>query len=298
MSSLYEIMAGLPEGYVLRTYASLKVLEMTAKEVRDKLEHNDQEGNQYIVILGLSKQAAERLGGDPPRLGDVVYRFTLDGSTGVLKVVPSWPHERVTGDFNLQLSALFTTAGVPLGDFGWARSMRYPGTSSDRQKEADECLVPATRMPTGQTEGWPTLVFETGVSESLSRLRNDARWWFNNSKGAVRIVLVISIKRSGNKEVTIEKWQLLPPGAPQPVTRAVIDSFRYIHPAPMPPLVHQPAVSQHPYDAQVIKITQNSVTGGPLVLPFRALMDRPPQGQERDIVLHDQELRFCSRSVF
>ena len=56
------------------------------------------------------------------------------------------------------------------------------------------------------------MVIEAGVSESLSKLRNEANWWFNQSNGLVRIVLVISIN-STQRKITTQRWQwqLLPP---------------------------------------------------------------------------------------
>lgn len=50
---------------------------------------------------------------------------------------------------------------------------------------------------------WPTLVMEVGVHESLERLRDDAEWWLVNSKGAVKVVLLIAYL--GKERFTIEK---------------------------------------------------------------------------------------------
>lgn len=297
MPSIYDPMAGLPADYVLRNFTNIKSLKKIAEDVLRDLEESDYQGNQWIVVLGLTQSACDRLSGDEPRLGDISYRITLDGSVGIFKVAPGWPHEGITGDFQTQLERLFGSMGVPLGDYAWRRAARYTGSISNRRKESDECLVPATRMPTGLTQGWPSMVIETGVSESLPRLRNDANWWFNYSNGLVRIVLVISVNKV-LKELIIEKWQLLPPFSPNPITRAALNQIRQQLPAPMPPRVHQPAATQRSYDAQVIKITANNITGAPLVLPFLALFDRPPSGNEADIVLGLQELRYCTRLLF
>lgn len=162
--------------------------------------------------------------------------------------------------------------GVPLDDYAWSRATSYTGSISSRREEPDECLVPRTRMPTGSTQCWSTMVIETGVSESLPKLRNDASWWFNHFNGAVRIVPVLSVNKA-QKEL-IEKWQLLP----SPIIRAASGQIRQELPAPLPPRLHQPAATQHYYDAQVIKTTANNITGAPLVLSFLALFD-PTQGK-------------------
>lgn len=251
-------------------------------------------GLSFLVLPSLRV----RLSGDEPRLGGIPYRIILDGSVGVLKVIPGWLHEGITSDFHNQLERLLGIMGVPLDDYyAWRRATSYTGSISSRRKEPDECLVPSTRIPTGSTQGWPTMVIETGVSESLPKLRNDADWWFNNSNGAVRIVLVISVNKT-RKELIVEKWQLLPPLSANPTDLAALDQIRQELPAPLPPRLHQPAATQPSYDAQVIKITANNITGAPLVLPFLALFDRPPRGNEVDIVLGLQELRYCTRALF
>jgi hypothetical protein len=47
-------------------------------------------------------------------------------------------------------------------------------------------------------------VFESGYSESLARLRIDARLWFHHSLGDIKIVILISIDRV-HKGLLIEK---------------------------------------------------------------------------------------------
>lgn len=114
----------------------------------------------------------------------------------------------------------------------------------------------------GQVTRWPTLAIETGVSESLPRLHQDAAWWFRNSRGDTRIVLVMSLKKM-TQEIFLEKWQS----------------------APANTLIQQQPVSQQPFVLQEIRITKTSVFGGPLVLPFEALFCRPPQGAvQREIL--------------
>jgi hypothetical protein len=44
-------------------------------------------------------------------------------------------------------------------------------------------------------------------------------------------------------------------------------------------------------------MTQTTVTGGPLVLPFEALFTRLPQGTEIDVTLNQQALIDCLRDL-
>lgn len=158
-------------------------------------------------------------------------------------------------------------------------------------KQPDECLWPPARRG-GQTITWPTLVFETGVSESLSRRRRDAAWWFANSEGQVRIVLVMTVQKSHQK-LLIEKWQLAQPNSPSPLTDAAALQLRQQVPPPLPPLTKQPRGTQRPFALQAIEVTPTGVSGAPLVLPFEALFCRPPQGNERDIIIISHMLTKC-----
>lgn len=107
----------------------------------------------------------------------------------VIKLMPSEKHE----------SAHITLADeIQEKDIQWGipRENRLKGlggtTFSGRgsSKEADTTFRPISR-PIG---GWPTIVFESGLSEGLARLRADARWWLMNSGGDVNIILIISVK--------------------------------------------------------------------------------------------------------
>ncbi|KAJ5565638.1 hypothetical protein N7535_007276 [Penicillium sp. DV-2018c] len=42
---------------------------------------------------------------------------------------------------------------------------------------------------------WPTVVVEVGVSESYRKLRADADWWLPNSRGDVKLVVIVSVSR-------------------------------------------------------------------------------------------------------
>lgn len=103
------------------------------------------------------------------------------------------------------------------------------------KRERDQGFSPSARWPSSTSLQWPTVVVETGVSESLPRLLQDARWWFGASGGEVRMVIIISIKKTA---VHFEQWQLAPPNAPRPLTRAYIDSLRR-SPGNVPPVTSE-----------------------------------------------------------
>lgn len=65
---------------------------------------------------------------------------------------------------------------------------RYYGTNSAKEGDAGFRPMPERR----RIDDWPTFVIESGVSESLARLRIDAGWWLINPKGDVKLVIAIS----------------------------------------------------------------------------------------------------------
>ena len=81
-------------------------------------------------------------------------------------------------------------------------------------KEGDSAFKPLSIRP--READWPTIVLESGWSESLTRLRQDAHIWLENSGGDVKIVLLFSIGRTA-RTMIIEKWENRPVPANPPV---------------------------------------------------------------------------------
>ncbi|KAJ5285752.1 hypothetical protein N7524_001058 [Penicillium chrysogenum] len=271
LPSSSSIMSELPDGYVLHHFSRFKLLRTCAKMLVESLQTKS--ANQWIVVLGLPQSAIGKLDEDHSCLG----------------IVPSFEHDSVTDGFTRVLDLHLIGMGlVSATSRKWVATTTYKPTAN-KGKQADQGFLPPSRRPSapGLPPGWPTLTIETGLSESLSQLRQDALWWLSNSSGAVRIVLVISISKRKDR-VFIEIWQLAPPNSPRPLTRAYIQTLCQQSPN-IPPLVQQQAASQQAYCAHEIEISANGVTGAPLTLPFVAVYDRPPAQGEGDIVLAEQD---------
>ena len=135
-------------------------------------------------------------------------------------------------------------------------------------KEGDSALKPLNMRPRGAD--WPTIVLESGWSESLTKLRRDAHIWLERSRGDVKIVLLFSISRTA-RTIIIEKWENGPVPANRPATRSI--------------------TTQTPTQIQAITIDSNNVTGAPLTLEFRKIFLRqalPPM--EHDFTFTAQDL--------
>jgi hypothetical protein len=98
-----------------------------------------------------------------------------------------------------------------------------------------------------------------------------------NSRGDVKIVIVISIKPAQSM-LQIEKWVLAPVTGRRPPTRA----FSNLNITPSP--------AQIPTKTTEITIISNTVTGAPLVLEFDKLFLRPAVLPESDITFTGQDL--------
>ncbi|OQD78229.1 hypothetical protein PENDEC_c001G03381 [Penicillium decumbens] len=289
-----SLTSALPPDHIVRTFSRLKNLQVEAKKILDSLNENG-DGNQWIVVLNLSPGTIQKLDEEhDTSLGGISYRFQWEGTTGLIKVVPGEAHDAITDNFTRIITANLLAMGQSIWDPQWVGTTTYkPSTGAGKQ--GDQAFKPPTRCSPGLPGiGWPTLVVETGVSESLPRLREDAKKWFRDSRGDVRIVILISIKRT---MVTFEKWQLAPPNAPRPLTRAYIDSLCAQSPN-IPPLTTQPSVIQQAYSSQEIYVefsrvagAPSTVIGAPLDIPFVALWDRPPRQGESDIILRVQDFQ-------
>ncbi|KAE8381676.1 hypothetical protein BDV26DRAFT_255235 [Aspergillus bertholletiae] len=286
-SRYYEPLTGLPDGHIVRVYSGMSKLRTDAENILAHLKASNWEGNQWVVVLGLTKNAIEKLVNRDIH-GGICYLLEWEGTVGVLKIMPGPIHERITTDLLLTVHDQTREMGTPRTDFAWGGSTTY--NKGRKGKEADEIFVPTSR----RLLGWPTLVVETGVSQSYPKLKEVVKWWFLNSEGKVRIVIIIVAKP---KWVRFERWQLAPPNAPTPITEDYIDQLRQ-QGSNIPPLVTQPVITQNPYSVEEVTVTAAGVTGAPMTIPIQALYDRAPSSTEKDIILNDSDFTFITRSAF
>jgi hypothetical protein len=190
----------------------------------------------------------------------------VDWDILILKV-PTAKHERSHRKFSQKLTIRAAMMGLEdeFDSLG-ATTFKTPRVS----KEGDSAFKPLSIRP--YDTDWPTIVLESGWSESLARLRIDAHNWLEKSKGDVKIVLLISISRT-TRTMIIEKWENRPVPANRPATRS--------------------NATQIPTKIQAITIDSNSNTanGAPLTLEFRNIFLRqavPPL--EHDFTFTGQDL--------
>ena len=232
--------------------------------------------NQYLVFQPVTEDDLAEIEEKRHTIGRGL-RFThcTDIDTLIIKV-PTKEHEAVTRtfthDFMRRIEHMGLTELDDLKDMG---ATTYKGTST--KKEPDSCWRPLAVRPNGQD--WPTVVFEVGVSETLRKLRMDARWWLANSQGRVKIVLLFKINRAA-RTIQIEKWECT-----------------YAARSNRPP-------AQVPAQIQTVDIDANGVTGSPpattppLVLHFQDILLRQPVPPEENLIYTAQNLQRLANGIW
>ena len=232
--------------------------------------------NQYLVLHPVTEDDLVEIEDKRYTIGrGLRFTYCTDIDTLIIKV-PSPEHEAVTRTFSYDFMDQIRPMGLTeLGDLKDMGATSYRGTST--KKEPDSCWRPLAARP--NRLDWPTLVFEVGVSETLRKLRTDARWWLANSGGLVKIVLIFHINR-GSRTILIEKWECTP-ATVTPAARS-----------------NRPPV-QIPTQIQTITIDQNGVTGRPpLVLHFQNLLLRQPTPPEQDVTYTAQDLQGLANDIW
>ncbi|KAN0072437.1 hypothetical protein V8E54_009366, partial [Elaphomyces granulatus] len=135
----------------------------------------------------------------------------------LVKLMPSVLHEVAHRELGREIENAARNMKLPRYALMSVGSGRFKPRGNS--KEGDTCYIPEARS---ENWSWPSLVLEARVSESLPQLRNDARWWFSNSGGDVKIVILILI--------IVEKWEMFPA---EPTRRSTRNS-----PAQTPTMMH------------------------------------------------------------
>jgi len=122
---------------------------------------------QYLVFQGVTKDHLGKIDHERASIGKHTrMAHDTDADLLIIKLMPSAKHESVHLSLARRLENAFTRMGLsedclfPLGGTTF-----YGPTSS---KEADSAYKPLSR---DQVTDWPTIIFESGLSESLPRLR-------------------------------------------------------------------------------------------------------------------------------
>jgi hypothetical protein len=223
---------------------------------------------QYVVFRSVGEQDFEQIDRERRKLIGKNPRISYYPKSEVL-IVKSMPlacHQTAQLSLGMDITYKIARMGTPRYDLLPLGGSRFGGGPGRPSKEADL----AYRSQSRRGADWPTIVFESGVSESLRRLRHYPKWWLGNSGGEVKIVILILVDRA-QRRLQIEKWELAPSA-----------SAFYDAPNIPPPRI--------PTKMQEVIIDPNAVTGAPLVLDFEKMFLRAAIPPEGNIEWNAQEL--------
>jgi hypothetical protein len=249
------------EGVPVWIFKTIEGMQDAINSYEEKLEAS--EASPYMIFRPVTTKdllKIERAREDGKIGRGVRLTHYVDWDILILKV-PTAKHERSHRKFSQKLTVRAAMMGLEdeFDDIG-ATTYKASGVS----KEGDSAFKPLSKRP--RDTDWPTIVLESGWSESLTRLRRDAYIWLDKSKGDVKIVLLLSIGRTA-RTMIIEKWENRPVSANRPATRS--------------------NTTQIPTKIQAITIDSTSnpptVDGAPLTLEFQKVFLRqavPPLEQD------------------
>ncbi|KAJ5602354.1 hypothetical protein N7537_005310 [Penicillium hordei] len=236
----------------------------------EQSRHQDEfEASEWVLFTQVNKQVFSRdfLNSDD----SILHRYwnSYDSSQHLLlvKMTVSRAHKTATRVFEKHL--FFSL--IPMGLDGCLRTFGSATCEAENgSAKQPDCQFLPRRLPRGRTTKWPSLVVESGFSETPSKLMSDARFWLFESNGDVQMVITIKIGRSA-PTIVLESWE---------------------------------QVDNRVKRQQVVTINKGEnnfvyVDGQPLVIRFDQLFLRPPTiPRETDISIENTILIKISRDIW
>ena len=242
-------------------------LEIMKMELSSQKEGS--EASEWVLFSKVNKQAFSRdfLNSDDRLLQRCWNSYDSSQHLLLVKMTVSRAHEIAARLFERLFFDCLKPMGLNkcLASFGSATCEAENGSAKH-----PDCQFLPKRLPRARTKKWPSLVVETGFSESPSKLMSDARFWLSESNGDVQMVITIKIGRS-SPNIKLESWEL----------------------------VNDRAKRQQVVTISKGKNNQVYLEGQPLIIRFKKLFLRPPSLQrEMDISLDNAFLMEIAENVW
>ncbi|PWW76774.1 hypothetical protein C7212DRAFT_363738 [Tuber magnatum] len=182
----------------------------------------------------------------------------------IIKLMPGVPHELTTYALEARItSKVVALPGHTIFSLLGIKAARFYG-SGGGSKEGDSGFRPATRA----SDDFPSFMIEVGYSETMEKLRKDAKWWLTASThGPVtKMVIIIKINRDP-PALELEVWVMgpntatmlmrsRPPTVPACVQSFDIDAAGTVTPTPAANGLRIPYLTlfdvPHPHAADII----------------------------------------------
>ncbi|GFF48970.1 alpha-actinin-like protein 1 [Aspergillus udagawae] len=264
-------------------FTSFQALKDAVTAKATSLRRGEHHQYQYISLKHVARRDFEGIEANRQELGSVVRLTYFPDIQNLIIKVPTREHEIAHTNIGQFITRKVDRMNIPFVEFVALGATKYTGPTSS-SKECDSSWTNTLLRP----RGWPYMVIEAGVSESMPRLWADAAWWFVNSNGAVRLVLLIKIDVQ-RKMITMEKYDR----TRGPTTRSNPQGGPW-----RPRKLTTVTINQQVNPAN-IQVDGRNATSRPLTLEFELVFGRPPNPPlESDITFTNTELLEWSRVVF
>ncbi|GLA49980.1 hypothetical protein AnigIFM63604_005986 [Aspergillus niger] len=262
--------------YPPEIYKGIHKLKETIKSTFNTLEEHDID--QYLSLGCVSGQDFQHLVENRQQLCySVRFTYFPDIETLIVKIaMPRQNAARMAFRREITSQLRIMSLGIEERPALWPSLHISPAGS---MKEADDSWSHPLMEP--RNKDWPKIVIQSAVAGSMPRLRLEASWWINNSKGQVQIVVLIGVRKD-SRSIVLEKYFPKPcvpsnPGA-QPGTAYFPDliSTTEVCYGDDPPTVRGPSVT----------------------LEFQRLVGRKPLLSEQDVILWPELLLEIAEDIF
>lgn len=235
-----------------------------ASEYGKDFRHN----SAFLVVTEIRPTVIDDLEHEIP---DLQWHLDIDFDEKILVIetMPSKPHETACAGFDYLLHDKFSqmdtriyatrTAQISHGKF---------------VKDPDLSWTPVLHRT------WPTLVVEVGFSETHAKLAIDAQAWLEGSQSGVNTVVTVDLDQR-RPVITIERWE-----RSRPTDEHSIRSWKEQSMA---------GVDRRVTISHAFGVTTAS---GGLSIPFEAVIERRPQGNEGDLFFSVPELMNFAEVVW
>lgn len=254
---------------------------------------NLDKGEDVLVVGDVSPARFRALEAERDRRGQHCRLFYQPETESLIITVPTLQHEGMHLEFN-------TILLVAMANMGAHTDWRQIGTTTFNPADGSSGQGDSGGSPIAGRRGsdWPTLVIEAGVSQTLSSLQAQMRWWFSVSGHEVKVVILIKmhvaqetlhleewVETAGRPGATSTRWATRAGlTALQPACERAIDLIW----VGTGPIRQTPAPGRTP--------SQFRVVGSPLIIRFSEIFLRAPGAGEHDLVISNASLQvFASR---
>ncbi|KAI5305501.1 Chitin synthase, class 7 [Ascosphaera pollenicola] len=130
-----------------------------------------------------------------------ISAYDISAHRIIIKMPELPPHSTAVAEFCDAINMAIRNAGFRDAVVKEGAAL-HRGSVRGKQPDSSWKLLPPNYVET--RERWPRIVLEVGLSESKKKLKEDARFWLDNSDGTVKLMLTLDISEDS---VTLEAWE-------------------------------------------------------------------------------------------